>query len=881
MDDQTAEPAFSAVTESSAHAGMAPRARPLRQWLWTSYLKTTLYPLLLVEVVIVAIYVWTTATAHRENTEALRQISTAELSGIARREARNISERLAGVSRMTRLFSEEVRDFLLDPPAATPEMHAEMASTPEGMLYTVRDTGTGAVYYSGLHPIGPAERNKAAASALLGPTMRHLKESDELVVQLYFTTFDSMNRLYPYYDVPSQFPPGMDVTRENFYFLADAAHNPERKPRWTDAYFDPAGAGWIVSSIAPMYRGDFLEGTVGIDISLNTIIDEVLKLDIPWQGYGVLLDKAGNVIALPPSGEEDWGVSRLAGLDYQTAIRNNSLKPTDFNVHERPDLKSLAALLGEIPNGVGDASLAGPQLVGWAMVPETGWRLLVIVRQDDIFADANRWYAKVSRIGLLMVAGMVGFYLLFFTFLYIRARTESLRLSRPLLRLNDVMRRIAAGDYRHRLEPSWIAELDETGALLVDTGGQMSRKVEALRQSEDALRVARNEAIAANEAKSLFLAQMSHEIRTPLNGVLGMVELARRTVSDPAQQSRLGTAQTSARHLLRIINDILDFSKIEAGRLRLESAPFDLRALLDELMALYSASAHTKGLHLRADLQPDAPLWLLGDATRLQQVLSNLVSNSIKFTPKGEIVVAARARPDAAAGHELAFSVTDTGIGMEENTLATIFTPFSQADDSITRRFGGTGLGLSICNRLVQLMGGSGLTVTSAAGKGSRFEFSLTLPVPQRPVATAAADAMPVTGESVGRLRILVAEDNPVNQLVVNEMLRQAGHEVTLAENGREAVNAYEPGRFDLGLIDIHMPELDGFGVAREIRALEAANGTHLPLIALTASAFQEDRERAAEAGMEALVAKPVDSATLLAAVERGVREAREAAAGS
>jgi signal transduction histidine kinase/ActR/RegA family two-component response regulator len=572
-------------------------------------------------------------------------------------------------------------------------------------------------------------------------------------------------------------------------------------------------------------------------------------------------------------------VAGLAGVDYQTALRQNSIKPTDFNVHERPDLRSLAALLGEHPGGVGDASLSGPQLVAWSTVPETGWKLLVIVRQEDIFADANRWYAQVSRIGLLMVAGMVGFYLLFFAYLYLRARTESLRLSRPLLRLNDVMRGIASGEYRHRLELSRIVELDETGALLVDTGEQMSRKVEALRQSEDALRIARNEAIAANEAKSLFLAQMSHEIRTPLNGVLGMVELVRRATLDPAQHSRLETAQTSARHLLRIINDILDFSKIEAGRLRLESAPFDLRALLDELMALYSASAHTKGLQLRMDLRPDATQWLLGDATRLQQVLSNLVSNAIKFTPKGEIVVSVRTRPHGESGHELAFSVTDTGIGMEEATLAKIFTPFSQADDSITRRFGGTGLGLSICNRLVKLMGGSGLEVTSATGKGSRFAFSLTLPAPLEqpgePVAPAAAE-----GEGLGPLRILVAEDNPVNQLVVNEMLRQAGHEVTLAENGREAVNAYEPGRYDLGLIDIHMPDLDGFAVAREIRALEAANGTHLPLIALTASAFQEDRDRAAEAGMEALVPKPVDSATLLAAVERGVREARQAAAG-
>jgi signal transduction histidine kinase/ActR/RegA family two-component response regulator len=846
------------------------RPAPLRKWLWRSYLKTTLYPLLLVEVVIVAIYIWTTSAAHRENTEALRQISTDQLSGIARREARNISERLASVGRTTHLWGEQVGAFLADVPQASEAMHAEIAEGPDGMLHTRRDRGRGAVYFSGLVPADEAARNRVAASELLGPLMRDIKGSDDLIVQLYFTTADSMNRLYPWYDVPATFPPGIDITKENFYYLADATHNPGRRVRWTDAYLDPAGAGWIVSSIAPIYRGDALAATVGIDITLNTIIDEVVKLDIPWQGYGVLVDKQGNVIALPPDGEDDFGVPELTAVDYQTAIRDSTLQPADFNILRHPELAALGQLVGASVAGVGDTELHGQRMVGWSSVPETGWKLLVIVRTADIFADANRWRAEVTRIAVWMVSGMVGFYALFFAFLYARAQAESRRLSWPLTRLNAVMRAIASGDYRHTVPLSRITELDETGALLVDTGEQMARKVEALRESEEALRAARNEAVAANEAKGLFLAHMSHEIRTPLNGVLGMVELVRGAVREPEQQSRLDTALTSARHLLRIINDILDFSKIEAGRLHLEHAPFDLRALLEQLHALYSASAHAKGLALRVDLQPQTAACLVGDATRLQQVLSNLVSNAIKFTRLGEVVIAARVRADDAGRREIECSVTDTGIGMSPDALAKIFQPFSQADDSITRRFGGTGLGLSICNRLVQLMGGEGLAVKSAAGHGSSFSFRLVLDAPaSEPAAAPAVDGQAAAAVSQGRLRILVAEDNPVNRMVIEAMLSQAGHEVTLAADGRDAVEAYAPGRFDLGLIDIHMPELDGFGVAREIRARERANGTHLPLIALTASAFQEDRERAAECGMEELVPKPVDMATLLAAVGR------------
>ena len=445
----TTNPMQSTANDKLSGAGArdkAGRPAPLRQWLWRSYLKTTLYPLLLVEVVLVAIYLWTSSAAYRENTAALRHISTEELSGIARREARHISERLAGIGRTTRLFGQQVGAFLADVPLATEAMHAEIAEGPDGMRYTRRDRGRGAVYFSGLVPADEAARNRVAASELLGPLMRDIKESDELIVQLYFTTADSMNRLYPWYDVPATFPPGLDVTQENFYYLADATHNPERRVRWTDASLDPAGAGWIVSSIAPVYDEGVLEATVGIDITLNTIIDEVVKLDIPWQGYGVLVDQQGNVIALPPDGEHDFDLPELAAVDYQTAIRDGVLEPDDFNILRRPALASLGALVGASAAGVGDSELRGQRMVGWSSVPETGWKLLVIVRSAEIFADANRWRAEVTRIAAWMVGGMVGFYALFFAFLYLRARRKP-----PPLLAADATERRDAGDRVGRL----------------------------------------------------------------------------------------------------------------------------------------------------------------------------------------------------------------------------------------------------------------------------------------------------------------------------------------------------------------------------------------------------------------------------------------------
>ncbi len=371
---------------------------------------------------------------------------------------------------------------------------------------------------------------------------------------------------------------------------------------------------------------------------------------------------------------------------------------------------------------------------------------------------------------------------------------------------------------------------------------------------------------AANQAKSEFLANMSHEIRTPLNGVMGMIRLAREAEAPPEQRQYLEIAQTSADSLLTLLNDLLDFSRIEAGHLTIEMIPFSLRRTLNEVFAPFIHPVEDKGLRCRRQISETVPDLLVGDPARLRQVLFNLVGNAVKFTEAGSVTLAVDLMGRTEETVSLAFTVIDTGPGIPAHQHRAIFDPFAQADPSVSRRHGGTGLGLSISTRLVTAMGGT-LTVNSRPGEGAAFHFELTLPL-----ETEAAEPHPpekpprfpklweprrsVGDDTPGR-RILLAEDNPVNQKVVRITLERMGHRITMVSDGRAAVSAATAEDFDLILMDVQMPEMDGYEATAAIRQNEGPT-RRVPIVALTAHAMAGDRERCLAAGMDDYLAKPI-----------------------
>ena len=455
------------------------------------------------------------------------------------------------------------------------------------------------------------------------------------------------------------------------------------------------------------------------------------------------------------------------------------------------------------------------------------------------------------------------------------ARSLAHRVIAPVQRLSEAMHKVAAGG---SFEPVEVEADDELFRSLTASFNHLLAKLaereDDLKRAMRELEVARDAANAANVLKTQFLANMSHEIRKPLNGVLAMAEVMAMGELGEVQRDRLDVIRQSGSLLLAVLNDVLDLSKIEAGKLALVIDDFDLEPAMAAAAEPFRVLAEGKGLAFDFTLSDEAEGWWRGDSDRMRQIVGNLLSNAVKFTPRGEVKAAIDVNPDSGA---LRIVVADSGVGIAPEKLPTLFEKFTQADNSATRRFGGTGLGLAICRELTHMMGGA-IDVASREGHGSTF--TVELPLVRGEPADAATASPEVHGED-GDLRLLAAEDNPTNCQVLQAVMDSLGIDIDIVPDGKEAVEAWRAGGYDLILMDIQMPVMDGIAAAREIRQLESSEGRRrTPIVALTANALTHQIEEYLAAGMDGHVAKPIEIAKLYEAISAALTAAATGAAG-
>ncbi|MCD5322401.1 MULTISPECIES: hybrid sensor histidine kinase/response regulator [Pontibacillus] len=962
----------------------------LTRWVWNNFLKVALIPLLVVEIAFVGIYFVANEWSKNEMVDMIKDEAEDDMKESASREAEVVSNHVQSISNATEMYRDEIKGTLKEPAEMDGVDQNRLKQTDEGVLYTDKDRpdGGAGIFYSNLEK---QDEGKIAQLLRKQDLMAHIYESQPLAASIYFNTYDSLNIIYPFVDgMEGMFDADLYIPDFLFYRRAMEDLNKERNQLWTTAYLDPARNDWVSSSIAPVYIGDRLEGVVGIDVTIRTIAEDILDLDLPWEGVGMLVQDDAEILALTEKGEDLLGIEELTDHQYDGTYKGDVFKPGPFNMFNHSHTKSLATVLVGQEDGLITMDWKGEKkLAAWSTVEGTGWRYLIFVDESAIYKDVYTMNQKLVQIGALMIVGLILFYIIFFVLLYRNSRYVSQTISKPLVEMNEMVTDIGQGNYYQRRRAFDIKELDETSKSIIEMGqnlgmsnkalreaqeevrskegdlralvmsiddvvmqldrdgtylnvwtndeGKLSkprnellkmtisqvfseeesrvfmetiesvsetgkaenieyvidtlsgkrwfqgriapiidatgdyqqfvltaRDITPLKEMEKSLRDAKEEAERASQAKSDFLSSMSHELRTPMNAILGFAQLLQydtdHTLS-ATQDESVEEIIKAGNHLLTIINDILDLARVESGKLSISIEPVEIAPVIDEVMSITQPLANKRGIKLIGADSPCKHQFVYADRTRLKQVLLNLMSNAVKYNREGgEITFSCYVQEG-----QVSFSVQDTGIGIAEDEIESIFEPFTRvpSDDIVE----GTGIGLTLSKQLISLMNGS-ISVISESDKGSTFWIELPLVEMNEQLTGHWEDSQisPIL-QFEGQKKVLYVEDNPANLNLVRRILETYEQieliSSTTGEMGIDLAQAHEP---DLILIDLNLPGIDGFTVLSRLKELKETKD--LPVVAISANAMPRDIEKGLVAGFDDYLTKPIQVGKFMKMVE-------------
>lgn len=697
------------------------RQTTLARWLGASYLRTAVIPLCLIELGFLLSY-WATGNfTYQQNVETVTAVSEKYLTDIAARESANITATLGGVEGMTRLLGAEAAEALATPydPPLVEKSRYHIGS--DGVFHTTRGRpDDAAAFYSGHHPVGADEIEKVWRSTRLDHTMRHIKAASPLVRQVYLNTWDSYNRIYPYFDVLSQYAPKMNIPTYNFYYEADAQHNPQRKVVWTDAYVDPAGSGWMVSSIAPVYSEKRLEGVVGIDMTLDTVVSRILSLNLPWQGYAMLVGRDGTILALPPAGEKDLGLTELKDHKYADAIRSDTFKPDQFNITRRPELKALAQAVGSGSSRISHVMLGGRDMLATnARVAGPGWTLVVLAPASQILADANSLHDQLVTVGVIMLLILLAFYVVFFGFLVWRARVMSRRLARPLREVEQLMDRIGAGEYNQNAPKFGVSEVDNLSGRLVEMGQKLGEAHHRIVAQEAEVRRSYDTERRITTGQRRFINILSHEFRTPLTVIDSSGQILKRRATRLTEDTVVERSDMIRRAVSRIrdvMESALQLVRMEEGQTTCSPAAVALGSVLREAVA---SAGSERTIEIRQDEEAERKT-LFVDRLLIHSALVAIIENACRFSPD-DSKVWIEARIEEA---RCIISVHDEGPGIPPEELPLVRERFYRGSNSTA--VPGAGTGLYLANSLIDANGGL-LDIQSTPGQGTVVIASLPL----------------------------------------------------------------------------------------------------------------------------------------------------------